>query len=94
VKNEADLLSLKEKFVLACKNDDNKTVKEYLDYGLINPCENGYKLLRYAIEMKSKKIVAEIINSHFFANIPKDNKYAIQMAAYNGDFEFAMKMLR
>lgn len=92
--NETNLLSLKEKFVLACKNDDSKTVKEYLDCGLINPCENGYKLLRYAIEMKSKKIVTEIINSHFFANIPKDNKYAIQMAAYNGDFEFAMNMLR
>lgn len=90
---EADEHKLKEIFYIACRYDDCYIIKKYIEMQLIDPCENGFSLLKYAIEKRCVKIVAEILNSNFFINLPMDTKAAIQVAANTGDSGFALYML-
>ena len=90
---EANDRKLKEIFYLACKYDDSDTIKRYIDMQLINPCENGYLLLKYAIERKCLRIVEVILNSNLFINLPRDTKAAIRFASTIGDSSFALHML-
>ena len=85
---------IKKKFYIACEEDDSNLVKEFLKEQLIDPCEMGYKLLRYAIEKKCVKIVDAMLESEFFSNFPKDTKYALKVASTLGDSGFAMYMLK
>ena len=59
---------VEKKFYIACEEDDSNLVKEFLGEKSINPCDMGYKLLRYAIGKKCVKIVDTILESEFFNN--------------------------
>jgi len=84
---------IKTKFYIACEEDDSKVVKEFLKEKVIDPCEMGYKLLRYAIDNKCEKIVETMVDSEFFSNLPDDTRFSLKIASKTGDSEFAMYML-
>lgn len=85
---------VEKKFYIACEEDDSKLVKEFLGERAIDPCDMGYKLLRYAIGKKCVKIVDTMLESEFFNNFPDDTKYSLKVASKLGDTGFAMYMLK
>ena len=85
---------VEKKFYIACEEDDSKLVKEFLSDKVINPCDMGYKFLRYAIGKKCEKIVDTMLESDFFNNFPEDTKYSLKIASKLGDTGFAMYMLK
>lgn len=94
LKNDFENKIIKQKFYIACEEDDSSIVKQFLNMKVINPCEMGYKLLRYAIEKKSVKIVDAILESDFFSDFSSDTKYALKVASTLGDSDFAIYMLK
>lgn len=94
LKNDLESKIIKQKFYIACEEDDSSLVKEFLTMKVINPCEMGYKLLRYAIEKKAVKIVDAILESEFFSDFANDTKYALKVASKIGDSDFAIHMLK
>lgn len=93
-KNDLNSKIVEKKFYIACEEDDSNLVKEFLGEKSINPCDMGYKLLRYAIGKKCVKIVDTMLESEFFNNFPDDTKYSLKVASKLGDTGFAMYMLK
>lgn len=81
-------------FKIACDYDDSDIIKKYLNEKILNPCDNEYELLKYAVMKKCKKIVDEIVDSTLFFEVPNDTKFAIRNATIIGDYQFVGYMLK